>query len=793
MNSLRRTLVTALLSPALAIGAFAADSPDPTTDTNYGQVAMYVATMLQKHHYLRKDFDDEISDRLLTTYLNFLDFKHQYFTQEDIDRFDKLYRTSLDDQIFVGDITAAHDIYSTFAERAKDRVEKIRKLVESEKFDFTQEGTVEISRDEAPYPKDMAAADALWRNIIKGEILQERLRLTVGDDADELDPEAHIDELEEDAEETNDDAGATPENIEQEEAQAPGSPAEIVTETDAKSDEPEETPEEKVIKRYDRLLEGLAENDEEEVVNFFLTALASAYDPHSDWFSQPEMDNFATSMSNSLVGIGALLSMKDGAAEIQGLVVGGPAQRGGELKVGDRIVGVAQGPTASFEDVMFMKLSKIVEKIRGSLGSIVRLQVNPADADDPSVTTEIVITRDEVKLKDKLATAQVIETEIEPGKSSRLGWIELPSFYADMEDRSAEASSTTRDVQRLLERLVNEDISGLILDLRGNGGGSLEEAINLTGLFIPKGPVVQSKDWRDDIDFRSSKNRYPVYEGPMIVLTDKASASASEILAAALQDYNRALVIGEKSTFGKGTVQTILRVKDYMPFFSEKKRAGALKVTIQKFYRIDGTTTQLRGVVPDLQAPSRRDALEIGEESLDYPLPHDTIPPQKYALSYPTTPMTEEIRSRHIARVEADPEFQYIVEDTKRLEEQIERNTVSLNEAKRLEEVELNKERNKTRKAEREERVAEIEKTAPDRFKVFKLTLGNVDAEELVPAAEFSDVDSSGMILAEDSEKSDPNSEFPYSMDPVKLESLRVLEDMILLGKPSAATAKVTE
>ncbi|CAN5328349.1 carboxy terminal-processing peptidase [soil metagenome] len=791
MNPLRRSLATALLAPALAFGALATVPACSGADTNYGQVAMYVATMLQKTHYLRKDIDDEISDRLLTTYLDFLDFKHQYFTQEDIDRFDKLYRTSLDDQILVGDIGAASDIYETFVTRAKDRVEKIRNILETETFTFDGEGNVEISREDAPWPKDMAAADKLWRDIIKGEVLQEHLRLAVGDDAAETDPGARLDELHEEVEETEDEVGATPQNIDQVDSNAPGDtdPDAVVSETPAE----EETPEAKVLKRYDRLLENLAENEEEDVVNFFLTALSASYDPHSDWFSQSELDNFTISMSNSLVGIGALLEMKEGAAEISGLVVGGPAQRAGELKVGDRIVGVAQGQDAPLEDVMFMKLSKIVEKIRGTQGSVVRLQVNPADADDPSVTTEIAIVRDEVQLKDKLATAQLIDTEIEPGKPARLGWIELPSFYADMEDRSAEASSTTRDVQRLLERLVAENISGLILDLRGNGGGSLEEAINLTGLFIPKGPVVQSKDWRDEIDFRSSKNRYPLYEGPMIVLVDKASASASEILAAALQDYNRALVVGEKSTFGKGTVQTILKVGDHMPFFSEKKRAGALKVTIQKFYRIDGTTTQLRGVVPDLQLPSRRDALEIGEESLDYPLVHDTIPPQKYTFSNPTVPLTEEIVARHTNRLEENPEFQYILEDTARLKDQIERNTVSLNEAKRLEEVERNKVRNKRREAEREARVAEIAENEPDRFKVFRLTLSNVDAEELVPASEFSDSDSSGMILAEDDEKAAPNSEFPYAMDPVKLESLHVLHDMITLGKSSPATARVAE
>jgi len=532
----------------------------------------------------------------------------------------------------------------------------------------------------------------------------------------------------------------------------------------------------------------LSENDEEDVVNIFLTALTNVYDPHSDWFSQSELENFTIGMKNSLVGIGALLSMKEGAAEIQGLVINGPAERGGELKVGDRIVGVAQGEDGKMEDIMFLKINKVVGKIRGEKETIVRLKIVPADAEDPSMTDIISVVRDEVKLIDKLATGQVIETQNAEGEPSRLGWISVPSFYADLEGKT---TSLTKDVRKLLDRLISEKVSGVILDLRGNGGGSLDEAIKMTGLFIKRGPVVQIRDWRNRVDTRSSRNRFPVYDGPLVVLTGKASASASEILAAALQDYNRAVIVGESSTFGKGTVQTVYNMANEIPYLRRDSRSGALKVTIQKFYRVSGGSTQLKGVVPDIVFPSTRDALDIGEASLDSPLPWDEINAMKIPLSNEENlALKSELSSRHKARIGKSPEFQYVIEDTKRLKEQIERNTLSLNESERLAEVERNKKRRDARKKERIELVAKTEDSNPERFKIYRLTLDNVADAELKLESEFSDEDSSGMILG-DRNKSKKNERiFPYDITPNKLEALEILQDLIQLSKP-AQTAKV--
>ena len=496
-------------------------------------------------------------------------------------------------------------------------------------------------------------------------------------------------------------------------------------------------------------------------------------------------------MKHKLVGIGALLGLVDDVAQIQGIVVGGPADKQGQLKLNDKVTGVAQGD-AEFVETKYMKLQKIVDMIRGKEGSTVRLRVTPAD--DPSSTRIISIVRGEVELKEKLANAELLLTPPEMGPPTKIGWINLSSFYADMEGGTV---STTDDVQRLLARLMKEKIDGLVLDLRGNGGGSLEEAIRLTGLFVPAGPVVQAKDWRGSISWRECESPKAFYDGPMIVLTDKTSASASEILAAALQDYRRALIVGDKSTFGKGTVQTILPVERFMPFFSDKSRAGNLKVTIQKFYRIAGGSTQLKGVEPDLVLPSIRDVLDIGEASADNPLPYDTIPARKYSLLREQPLPLDELRLRLQTRLAANPEFQYVSEESKRLKERIDRNVASLNLAERQKESSETKLRREKQEAERAERVKALNAKLKDGgFKVYHLTLDNVDAAELVPESAFTREQSTGMKMAAKADGEEGGSDassFPYGLEPTKLETVHILRDFLELSGKQPTTARAEE
>ena len=777
---------------AAAASALALFLPTAQAETNFGQVAMHVAYMLQNHHYSKQDFDDKVSGEMLHNYLNMLDFKHIFFTGQDVASFKDKYETTLDDHVLMRNISPAIEIYDIYKERVKERVDFVKKALETGKFNFETNHAIQIKRDKAPWPKDKAEQDKLWLDIIEDNLLAER----IADETRERDEKKKAEKAA-----AKKAAGAEAKPADKAEdpkaaaaADKPAAPAKPaadapkVAAAKKEKDDKDLTPKERVLKDYTRLLESINENDTKDVVNFFLSSLATAYDPHTEYMSTDESDNFRIHMSHKLVGIGALLGQKDDGAEIQGIVVGGPADKQGQLKLNDRIIAVAQGDD-EFVDVKYLKLQKIVDMIRGEKSTTVRIKIVPAD--DPAGTKIIAIVRDEVPLKEKLANAELLVTPPDLGKTLKVGWINLSNFYADMENGTV---STSADVERLLRRLMKEKIDGLVLDLRDNGGGSLDEAIKLTGLFVPAGPVVQAKDWRGSITWRDCENEKPVYDGPMIVLTNKASASASEILAAALQDYRRALIVGDKSTFGKGTVQTILPVERYMPFFSDKKGAGDLKVTIQKFYRIAGGSTQLKGVEADIPLPSIRDVLDIGEASAENPLPYDTIPPRKYPLFRKDPFPIEEINARVKSRLAANPEFQNVVDESKRLKDKIDRNTVSLNLQEREKERLDNEARRDKQNEERAKRVKEVADRIKDNgFKTYHLTLDNVDKPDLVPESAFTKEMNSGMRTAsKDDEGGNDESKFPYGVEPVKLETIHILRDLLELDhKPTTASKTV--
>ena len=743
MNSKRNKLVRTVISLLF----FASISTTLLSAPNYGTIAQYVANLIQNNHYSRTDFEDEVSEKFLESYLKFLDSNKLYFNQKDIDSFNKKYKTTLDDYIFEGSIQPATDIYNLYVERVTKRVEKIKEILNTKEFKFDSDRTVEKRRKDSDWATDEQACDQLWENILEGQLLEEEIR----------------------------------KRRQTERAKELGKKLEDILGDDSK-----ESPKEKILNRYTRFMETLDKNDKEEACNFFLSTLSQVYDPHSEYFSQSELENFQVNMQNKLVGIGALLQMDDGAAKIQGLVVGGPADRGGELQIGDRIVGVSQGSDKEMVDILYMKLNRVVDMIRGEKNTTVILKVVPTDA--PDETKLISIVRDEVKLKDKAANAELIEVMGDDGVATKIGWINLYAFYADMQRGTVSCSF---DVKRLLERLKKEKIESLVIDLRGNGGGSLEEAIRLTGLFIDGGPVVQAKSAKGRITNKKSKVPNAIYDGPLVVLTDRSSASASEIFAAALQDYGRAIVVGDKSTFGKGTVQTVMPVRNYMPAIfpkDTKDRAGALKVTIQKFYRIAGGSTQLKGVVPDIILPSYRDALETGEESLPNALEHDSIAKMKYE-SLDLQETRQQLLKLSEQRVKSDKEFNYIIEDNKRYKEINDRNEVSLNIEKRLEENKKEKERRKTRNVNRKKLFEEIEKKEKGKFKVTRLTLDNVDKNEIKPTDNFKRPEDESMRRAKDKEKEleEETPDFPHFLSPTKREALEIAEDLIRVSKIKTA------
>ena len=548
-----------------------------------------------------------------------------------------------------------------------------------------------------------------------------------------------------------------------------------------------------MAKRYDRLLKTLHEQTKEDESKFFLNSLALAYDPHSEYMSPSEMENFSINMRLSLIGIGAVLRKEDEYSKIMELVPGGPASVQGELKVDDRIAGVAQG-NEPFVDVVDMKLDKVVEMIRGKKGSTVRLQVIPAGTTDTSKRKVIAIVRDEVKLTDSEARAEIIEQKNDHGGVDRLGWITLPSFYADMDGNGrgkASRKSTTRDVAELLGRLNKENISGLIIDLRRNGGGSLEEAVNLTGLFIKKGPVVQSKSYDKRMDVLSDKDPSILYNGPMIVLTSHVSASASEIFAGALQDYGRAVVVGDKNTFGKGTVQTLLEVGNFMsPFGFKVANAGALKLTIQKFYRPSGKSTQLKGVESDIVLPSRYAHLEVGEDALKYPLPFDEVKPADYEKWPGTQPDFNDLRTRSAARVANEPEFRFLQQDIDKMDARLASNTLSLNKGEREAEIAADKKRTEDIKKERAERKAtppveySLALSDVDKPKLERINVDKKDKKDKDKAAQQK-ADAANADAAADDTGDDLDDEEALDtakanvIDPIKTESLNILEDMV--------------
>lgn len=734
---------------ALLISCFA---PLVSAETDFNRVGQVASTMLRNQHFNKQPWDANLSARLLNTYLESLDFQKLYLTQEDVDELRKKHGGTLYLELQNGDyLETAKSIFTRYLNRVEERHLWIENQIKNSKFTFDSDRTVEISREKSPWPKDKADADRIWSARLEENLLRERLR------ADEI-------------------AAKIKENPEKAK--------------DQKIEDPQATLE-KILKRYKRVLENVRETNGEEVADIFLSALTASYDPHTEYMSFSEDEQFRTNMNNSLIGIGALLrSDDDGTTKIEGIVQGGPADKSGQLQLDDRVIGVDTRNSGEMVDIVYMKINKVVEMIRGEEGTDVRLKIIPATA--PATTREIVIKREKVELKDQLASGQIIRRKTPDGSINSLGWLVVPSFYADLQQGK---TGVTRDVRKILERMQGEGIDALIIDLRGNGGGSLDEAINLTGLFIKAGPVVQVKDDKKRVEVKSSRSPEPMYTGPLVVLTDKTSASASEIFAAALQDYQRAVIVGDASSFGKGTVQTVVSVGRAMPLFADTARAGALKVTTQKFYRIAGGSTQLRGVVPDIVLPSRLDALQFGEALLKFPLPYDTIDPQDYKAYDRAALHLDELRRRSQERVSSDPEYGYIREDVERLSEQIKKNTLSLDLATRNAERTENEKRDKERNAARKIAFEHIRKAETPITTIYKLTLDNIGGP-LEEQKDFSDKDGS-MRRSETDEDGEPMDqshkapEFPFGFDPMKREAIHIATDLVERTSSKPATVKV--
>jgi carboxyl-terminal processing protease len=570
-----------------------------------------------------------------------LDYDRTYFLDSDVESFRDA-SEELDDELRDGHLAFAYEVHELFKERVRNRVAYIENLL-SKGFDFTLNETYSLKRKEAPWPKDEAESDELWRKKVKHELLSRRVARQIREEAPP-------------PEETSED----------------------------EEDYQQKSPEELVLKMHRQFLEYHEGHDAEWVLQTYLNAFAQAYDPHSAYMAKRETEDFGIQMKLSLTGIGAVLTYDDGAAKIVRLIPGGPAERDGRLEPGDRIIAVGQGD-GELQDIMFKPLYQSVRLIRGNVGSRVALRVIPASDITHSTVRRIELVRDTIRLEERAAKTEIYNV---PSTASeevyRIGVLTLPEFYADQQGRrlgNTESRSSAQDARRLLKELNEQAVDGVLLDLRNNGGGSLPDAVEMTGLFIDHGPIVQVKVNRNQVRVLRDPDSDLVYGGPLVVLVNRMSASASEILAAALQDYGRAIIVGDSKTHGKGTVQTVF------PVDRLDDRFGSLKVTTAGFYRIDGHSTQVRGVTPDVVVSSAMDVTQRGEEFLPNVMEWSFVSPTRYR---PVGDMNETIaalRTRSGERLAEDEAFEAYRDLVHQLEERLNRETIDLNEQVRLEQA----------------------------------------------------------------------------------------------------------
>ncbi len=577
-----------------------------------------VVQMLDRNHYRKVNLDRQSAEKVFDRYLNRLDPNHSFFLQQDIEAF-KPYRENLSKALKTGDLKPAFAIFNRYRQHAEARARfMLARLDDGLKtLDFNKNETLLIDRKNEPWLKNQRAQDELWRKQLKDSVLALRLN--------------------------------------------------------NKTDE-------EIIKQLKRrntnLLRRLYQSNSEDAFQSYINSFAGIYDPHTQYFSPQTAENFDINMSLSLEGIGAVLQAEDEYVKVVSVVTGGPAEKAAQLKAGDKIIGVGQGKKGPLEDIVGMRLDDAVKLIRGKKNTLVRLEVIPATAKDGS-TRIYDIVRDKVKLEEQDASSKIIDVTSN-GKNRKIGVITLPTFYVDFKAAQAgekNYKSTTRDVKALLTDLKKQNIDGLIIDLRGNGGGSLQEANDLTGLFINEGPTVIVRDNRGRTEMQHDRVEGQFYTGPMAVMVDRLSASASEIFAGAIQDYGRGLIIGSQS-YGKGTVQSI-----------QPLNHGQLKLTLAKFYRVSGQSTQNRGVIPDVQFPSLYNNKDIGENSLPDALPWDTIKATDHKKFYDFSRYLPELIKRHEQRSALDPEFVYLDEMKDYITQFENQKTVSLNEKKRKREL----------------------------------------------------------------------------------------------------------
>ncbi|MCJ8336906.1 MAG: carboxy terminal-processing peptidase [Pseudomonadales bacterium] len=621
IKCLRLAITPLLLLPIISLAQTDLSVATLSADKIHSSTIGEIVRSLSRRHYNKVNINDALSSNLLDSYISSLDPSRSYFYQSDIDEFETL-RYRLDDEINNRQVTSGYTIYNRLQQRVIERVGyAIDRLEGAKKFDFTLNESFETDREKSPWITSAAQMDDLWRKRLKSSVLN----LTLDN-------------------ETNKEAKA------------------------------------KLIKRYNNQIKRIQQTNSEDVFQIYVNNLTRLYDPHTAYFSPRSSENFKINMSLSLQGIGAVLQTEDEFTKIVRLIPSGPADKTGKLQANDKIVGVAQGTNGEMIDIIGWRLDDVVQKIRGKKGTVVRLEL--VGSDSKSLERRIIsITRDKVKLEEQAAQKKIVTTKVD-GREYKIGVIDIPTFYIDFaaaQRGDKNYKSTTRDVAILIEELKQQRIDGLIIDLRNNGGGALQEANSLTGLFLRTGATVQIKFSNGKVAPYEDNNPYKAYDGPLAVIVNRQSASASEIFAGAIQDHRRGLIIGDQ-TFGKGTVQTLTPLKH-----------GQLKLTHAKFYRISGESTQNKGVVPDISLPALLDAQEYGESSLEYALPWDRVSAVRGFSQFDRSVIFDQVQQLNLSRTDQLGDFNYMRDKISHRADLRDNTVVSLNRIKYKDNLEAEK------------------------------------------------------------------------------------------------------
>jgi carboxyl-terminal processing protease len=614
----RLTMTLATFVACIPVIAFATSGdPEPLEQSDrHAKISRLVTTLFERSHYRQIRVDDEVSSQILDRFITNMDGNRHYFLATDIEEFDT-YRFEFDDAVKRGDLDAVFEIYSRYVQRTRERLEYSLSLLNVEP-DFTIDERYIFDRSELDWAATQEDMDEIWRLRVKNDAVSLILAGRTWDETSEL-----------------------------------------------------------LATRYERVLKRVAQVNSDDAFEAFMNAYSHTLDPHSSYFSPRNSEEYRIQMSLSYDGIGASLQIQDDFVAVLNIIPGGPASIEGSLKPEDRIIAVGQGDEGEMVDVVGWRLDDVVDLIRGPGGTAVKLQLLPAGAAPGTSEHVLALIRDKIKLEAQAAQSTLLEIP-NGDEMRRIGVIEVPSFYQDYNARAAgdeNYTSTTADVRRLVAELQEEGIDGLVLDLRNNGGGHLSEATSLTGLFIDRGPVVQLRDTNGRIEVLPDPSPEKVYDGPLAVLVNRYSASASEIFAAAIQDYNRGIVVGQQ-TFGKGTVQNLYPLDRYAP--GRDPRFGQLTLTIGKYYRVNGGSTQHRGVEPDIELPSAIDSETVGESSRESALPWDQIKTTEFKASQSLEDAVSILQKNHLQRIDGDADFDYLVAGINDLNEQRASSSVSL-------------------------------------------------------------------------------------------------------------------